>query len=201
MSKLIKCFLIFAAISVSSTTLAAQQLSDHIVSKEGKYYLLPGYSTEDVAIFFWQSLNRWSEQPDNVAKYFTPAGEFELVYAPVDDFPMFSRGSKGREAMTAYFTKISAYLEDLRYSKPQTWTQLATDKPGVYVFEYSSSGFIRSATSEDKKSKSPKKPYHQNFISIVTVSPDGQLKHVKEYWDPYVALRDFHMIEKTPPQS
>lgn len=164
---------------------ASAQANDHIIEKQGLYYLQPGYNVNDVAEFYWRSLNGWSEKPDNVAKYFTPQGVFELPYAPVEDFGFFSKASEGREKITAYFTGMSAYLSDLKYSKWESWHKIATTQPGVFVFEYGSSGKIKQTGGD----------YQQQFIAIVKIS-DGQIENVREYWDPYVALRDFGLIRK-----
>ncbi|MBT2750065.1 MULTISPECIES: nuclear transport factor 2 family protein [unclassified Lysobacter] len=163
---------------------------DHIVQRGGLKYLTPGYNTEDVAKFFWESLNGWSETPDNLARYFTPNATFELAYAPADDFPIFSRSSTGHDTITRYFTSMSEYLGMLEYSPVATWTKLKTSDPGTYVFEYTSRGIIKTTGRE----------YNQKFISIVKVR-NGQIGYVREYWDPYVALRDFNLIQRTPAAS
>ncbi|KSC78054.1 hypothetical protein AO896_28385 [Pseudomonas aeruginosa] len=168
----------------------AENGKSHIVQRGDYKYLAPGYDTEDVARFFRESLNGWSETPDNVARYFTPTGTFELAYAPADDFPIFSRSNTGRENITRYFTEMSAYLGRLEYSEIKNWTQLKTNEPGTYVFEYTSRGLIKATGGE----------YNQKFISIVKVA-DGQISYVREYWDPYVALRDFNLIQRTPATS
>lgn len=64
---------------------------------------------------------------------------------------------------------------------------LQTTQKGTYVFEYSSDGVIRATN----------KPYQQRFIAILRMAKDGQIQSVREYWDPYVALRDFGLIKKT----
>jgi ketosteroid isomerase-like protein len=165
---------------------ASVQANDHIIEKQGLYYLQPGYDINDVAEFYWRSLNGWSEKPDNVAKYFTPQGVFELPYAPVEDFSFFATASKGRENMTHYFTGMSEYLGDLKYADWKGWRKVVTAEPGVFVFEYTSSGKIRQSGGD----------YNQQFIAIVTIN-DGQIASAREYWNPYVALRDFGLIRKT----
>jgi ketosteroid isomerase-like protein len=165
---------------------ASAQANDHIIEKQGLYYLQPGYDVNDVAEFYWRSLNGWSEKPANVAKYFTPQGVFELPYAPVEDFSFFATASKGRENMTHYFTGMSEYLGDLKYADWKGWRKVVTAEPGVFVFEYTSSGKIRQSGGD----------YNQQFIAIVTIN-DGQIASAREYWNPYVALRDFGLIRKT----
>ncbi|CAI0715242.1 nuclear transport factor 2 family protein [Serratia quinivorans] len=165
---------------------ASVQANDHIIEKQGLYYLQPGYDVNDVAEFYWRSLNGWSEKPANVAKYFTPQGVFELPYAPVEDFSFFATASKGRENMTHYFTGMSEYLGDLKYADWKGWRKVVTAEPGVFVFEYTSSGKIRQSGDD----------YNQQFIAIVTIN-DGQIASAREYWNPYVALRDFGLIRKT----
>ncbi|CAI0761921.1 Uncharacterized phzA/B-like protein PA3332 [Serratia quinivorans] len=165
---------------------ASVQANDHIIEKQGLYYLQPGYDVNDVAEFYWRSLNGWSEKPANVAKYFTPQGVFELPYAPVEDFSFFATASKGRENMTHYFTGMSEYLGDLKYADWKGWRKVVTAEPGVFVFEYTSSGKIRQSGGD----------YNQQFIAIVTIN-DGQIASAREYWNPYVALRDFGLIRKT----
>lgn len=61
-----------------------------------------------------------------------------------------------------------------------------TTEPGVIVFEYTSSGKIKQSGGD----------YNQQFIAIVTIN-DGQIASAREYWNPYVALRDFGLIRKT----
>lgn len=165
---------------------ASVQANDHIIEKQGLYYLQPGYDVNDVAEFYWHSLNGWSEKPANVAKYFTPQGVFELPYAPVEDFSFFATASKGRENMTRYFTGMSEYLGDLKYADWKGWRKVVTAEPGVFVFEYTSSGKIKQSGGD----------YNQQFIAIVTIN-DGQIASAREYWNPYVALRDFGLIRKT----
>ncbi|CAI1505027.1 Uncharacterized phzA/B-like protein PA3332 [Serratia quinivorans] len=165
---------------------ASAQANDHIIEKQGLYYLQPGYDVNDVAEFYWRSLNGWSEKPANVAKYFTPQGVFELPYAPVEDFGFFATACKGRENMTRYFTGMSEHLGNLKYADWKEWKKVVTAEPGVYVFEYTSGGKIRQSGGD----------YNQQFIAIVTIS-DGQIASAREYWNPYVALRDFGLIGKT----
>jgi ketosteroid isomerase-like protein len=165
---------------------ASVQANDHIIEKQGLYYLQPGYDVNDVAEFYWRSLNGWSETPGNVAKYFTPQGVFELPYAPVEDFSFFATASKGRENITHYFTGMSEYLGELKYADWKGWKKIVTAEPGVFVFEYTSSGKIKQSGGD----------YNQQFIAIVTIN-DGQIASAREYWNPYVALRDFGLISKT----
>lgn len=178
--------LLSAILFVLMSTSVSAQNNEHILEKQGLYYLTPGYSIDDAAEFFWHSLNGWSEKPDNVAKYFTSQGGFELPYAPIDDFSFFSKGSKSREKITSYFTGMSAYLTDLQYSDWKSWRKIVTSQPGEFVFEYASTGKIKQSGGD----------YQQQFIAIVKIR-NGQLDSVREYWDPYVALRDFGLIRKT----
>lgn len=168
---------------------ANAQATPVIKERGGLYYLAPGYTAADVANFYWRSLNGWSEHPAEMAKYYQKDGVYALAYAPVDDFPNvgFKRANKGRQEMTDYFTNFSKQLGNLRYSDPKTWTLLQTTQKGTYVFEYSSDGVIRATN----------KPYQQRFIAILRMAKDGQIQAVREYWDPYVALRDFGLIKKT----
>lgn len=167
---------------------ANAQPSPVINKQDGLYYLAPNYTTADVADFYWRSLNGWSEHPAEMAKYYQQDGVYTLAYAPVDDFPDagFKRANKGRQEMTDYFTNFSKQLGNLKYSDPKTWTVLETTEKGTYVFEYTSDGVIRASG----------KPYHQTFIAILRMAKDGQIQSVREYWDPYVALRDFGLIKK-----
>jgi|GEM_PF-1597199 len=169
--------------------IANAQVQGKIEEMGGFYYLARGYTAAQVADFYWRSLNGWSERPEQMARYYTADSAFELAYAPVADFPDsgFKRVNRGRQEMTDYFTNFSKQLGNLKYSDPAGWTILqATDKD-TYVFEYSSDGVIRASG----------KPYHQNFIAILRMA-NGQIQQVREYWDPYVALRDFNLIQKTP---
>lgn len=174
--------------SVLCAGVASAQAQGEIKNKDGLYYLAQGYTAAQVADFYWRSLNGWSEHPEQMARYYTADGAFELTYAPVADFPNsgFKRVNRGRQEMTDYFTNFSKQLGNLKYSDPASWTILQTTDKDTYVFEYSSDGVIRASG----------KPYHQTFIAILHMS-DGQIQHVREYWDPYVALRDFNLIRKT----
>ncbi|WP_073522124.1 nuclear transport factor 2 family protein [Pseudomonas fluorescens] len=179
---------LLAATAVFAAGVNAQPKAT-IKEQDGFYYLSPGYTAADVADFYWRSLNGWSEHPAEMAKYYQKDGVYTLTYAPVDDFPNagFKRANKGRQEMTDYFTNFSKQLGNLKYSDPKTWTLLETTEKGTYVFEYTSDGVIRASG----------KPYHQTFIAILRMAKDGQIQSVREYWDPYVALRDFDLIKKT----
>lgn len=168
---------------------ASAQGKAAIKEEGGYYYLGKGYSAADVADFYWRSLDGWSEHPAEMARYYTKDGAYELTYAPVEDFPNsgFRRVNTGRQEMTDYFTNFSKQLGNLKYSDPKTWTLLQTTEKDTYVFEYTSDGVIRATG----------KPYHQTFIAILHMA-NGQIQHVREYWNPYVALRDFGLIQKTP---
>ncbi|HEK1626364.1 TPA: nuclear transport factor 2 family protein [Pseudomonas aeruginosa] len=161
------------------------QANSNIKERGGVFYLSKNATVQDVAEFYWRSLDGWSENPEQVAKYFTPRGRFELPYAPVDDFPMFSTVNEGREAITGYFTGLSQTLGNLRYSDWRGWKQYATSEPGLYLFEYTSSGVIRATGGE----------YHQQFIATVKIK-NGQIAVAHEYWNPYVVLRDLNLIRK-----
>lgn len=80
---------------------------------------------------------------------------------------------------------MSQYLGKLKYSAPETWAVIPAKEPGLYIFEYSSRGQVR-LTGKD---------YRQQFIAIVKIQ-NGQISRAREYWDPYVALRDFDLIKK-----
>ena len=179
---------LLAATAVFAAGVNAQPKAT-IKEQNGFYYLSPGYTTADVADFYWRSLNGWSEHPAEMAKYYQQDGVYTLAYAPVDDFPNagFKRANNGRQEMTDYFTNFSKQLGNLKYSDPKTWTLLETTEKGTYVFEYTSDGVIRATN----------KPYQQRFIAILRMAKDGQIQSVREYWDPYVALRDFGLIKKT----
>ncbi|AJO78303.1 hypothetical protein TO66_13730 [Pseudomonas sp. MRSN 12121] len=179
-------FVVLASMLFAS--IASAKVQGEIKSKDGLYYLTEGYTAAQVADFYWRSLNGWSEHPEQLAKYYTADSTFELAYAPVADFPNsgFKRVNRGRQEMTDYFTNFSKQLGSLKYSAPGSWTILQTTDKNTYVFEYSSDGVIRASG----------KPYHQNFIAILRMS-NGQIQHVREYYDPYVALRDFNLIQKT----
>lgn len=109
-----------------------------------------------------------------------------VYYAPVEDFSFFATVSKGRENMTRYFTGMSEYLGNLKYADWKGWNKIVMTEPGVFVFEYTSSGNIKQSGGD----------YNQQFIAIVTIN-DGQIASAREYWNPYVALRDFGLIRKT----
>lgn len=171
---------------LSSFAFAGPVNDSHIQEKDGYYYLQKGYTDKDAAEFYWRSLEGWSEVPDNVSRYFTKNGRFELPYAPVHDFPyLFSSASGGRDNITRYFSNMSQYLGKLKYSAPETWAIIPAKEPGLYIFEYSSRGQVR-LTGKD---------YRQQFIAIVKIQ-NGQISRAREYWDPYVALRDFDLIKK-----
>ncbi|CAH5107292.1 MULTISPECIES: nuclear transport factor 2 family protein [Serratia] len=185
--KLTYCAAWLIGLSTLSASAAQNNSTNNIKEKDGYYYLQKGYTDRDVAEFYWRSLEGWSEKPGNVAKYFTPDGRFELPYAPVNDFPdLFSSASQGREAITRYFSRMSQYLGNLKYSAPETWKIIPAREPGVYTFEYTSSGKLKQTGGD----------YNQLFIATVKIK-DGQIALAHEFWDPYVALRDFGLIKKT----
>ncbi|GAA0346861.1 nuclear transport factor 2 family protein [Morganella psychrotolerans] len=172
---------------LSSAAFAGPGNEDYIQEREGYYYLQQGYSDRDAAEFYWRSLEGWSEFPDNVEKYFTKDGRFELPYAPEYDFPvLFSSVSRNRKEITRYFTNMSQYLGKLKYSAPETWVIIPAKEPGLYTFEYTSRGKLRQTGAD----------YRQKFIATVKIEK-GQISVAREFWDPYVALRDFNLIKKT----
>lgn len=81
---------------------------------------------------------------------------------------------EGKAGILTFLTNIGVYFKAVQMGEPQI---LLTTDPNVAVVEVHG----QSVSAETGK------PYSQNYISIVTAR-DGQIVHIREYYDPIQVL-------------
>jgi ketosteroid isomerase-like protein len=94
----------------------------------------------------------------------------EFVYAPPGTPPSL----RGRQAIIDSFRGYGEIITLDRMSDSKVYP---TQDPGVVILEYASHG-TGAATG---------KPYHQNYVSIVTIR-DGKVVHWRDYSNPLVVI-------------
>jgi ketosteroid isomerase-like protein len=137
-----------------------------------------------VAEFVCNAVNGWTEDSSRMLPYFTEDGGWEFPFAP-EEFGLFFKEVKGAETMQRYFSSLMPYMEKLDVGPASTWTaQRIADEVSTYVFTYTGTAII----------KATRKVYNQNYIARVELR-NGKIHTYREYWNPYVALLDFGLVE------
>lgn len=132
-----------------------------------------------VAEFVCHAVNGWTENPTRMLPYFTEDGGWDFPFAP-EEFGLFFKQLRGAEAMKAYFSSLTPYMEKLDVGPAENWGTHKINAPWTYLFTYSGTAIIKPSG----------KLYKQDYISVVTLE-HGKIKNYREYWNPYIALVDF----------
>lgn len=135
-----------------------------------------------VAEFICNAVNGWTEDPTRMQEYFIPDGGWEFPFAP-DEFGLFYKEVKGFDAMERYFTSLIPFMRDLDVGPADAWHVQALVDSESYLCRYSGTATLKPSD----------RLYRQDYISVVTLE-SGKIRAYREYWDPYVALRDFGLV-------
>jgi ketosteroid isomerase-like protein len=101
---------------------------------------------------------------------FTADGVLEFPYGPKD----FPKKVAGKDELYAYMKNFPLHFkvtfENLHFH--------ATEDPTLVIAEFSSNGHALATG----------KPYLQQYISVVTTTPEGKISRYVDFWNPMVAL-------------
>lgn len=157
---------------------------------EDKRIVAP-YTPKDVASFVFDALNQWPQHPEKMLDYFAIDASWEFPWAPQHLGELFPNKVTGHKNILAYFTKLTEFIRDMEFSATEHWDASALlsgseTTASAYLLRYDTRGHIKI---DDKNYDVDK------LVGIARLNKEGKIESYIEYWNPYIALKQFGLIK------